>query len=269
MAMEPFVPFPEEYTHSGEDNLLWAMSTDFHFDCAPAFPDLMPEFEPPLSAVEVPPPAVQRSAFRRYARADGAHLMECSSSGAAGSGRNMQLRVIEMLRRIPRADQERGSGVEMSRGFRHMMRERQRREKLSQSYADLYDMLASRSKSDKNSIVQSAAEYVRELKGAKEALQKRNEELKARILGVNDGAKIKIRVANPSSPIDSMIGALRCLQSMDVKAKAIRSDLSGSEFSAIMSIDTKIATADVERAVEKALVEVEKKLRCQLPGIST
>jgi len=36
--------------------------------------------------------------------------------------------------------------VESSRGFRHMMRERQRREKLSQSYADLYAMVAPRSK---------------------------------------------------------------------------------------------------------------------------
>lgn len=95
---------------------------------------------------------------------------------------------------------------------------------------------------DKNSIVQSAAQYVRELKGVQKALQKRNEELKAEILRNNatDGAKIKISVTNPSSSIDSMIGALRCLKSLDVKAKAIRSDLSSAEFSATMSIDTKV-----------------------------
>lgn len=95
---------------------------------------------------------------------------------------------------------------------------------------------------DKNSIVQSAAQYVRELKGVQKALQKRNEELKAEILRNNatDGAKIKISVTNPLSSIDSMIGALRCLKSLDVKAKAIRSDLSSTEFSATMSIDTKV-----------------------------
>lgn len=84
---------------------------------------------------------------------------------------------------------------------------------------------------------------MRELKDVKEALQKCNEELKGQILGSNEMAKIKIRVANPSSPIDSMIAALRCMQSMDVKAKAIRSELSSSDFSAIMSIDTKVCIA--------------------------
>ncbi|CAL9115740.1 unnamed protein product [Musa textilis] len=238
MATEPFDPFHDEYLNGVDNSLLWALSPELHFDCTAAFPELMQEIDPPVA----PPPA-HWSAFRRYAWPEGAQMSECCSSetrSGGGGGRNIHRRVIEMLRRIPKGEEP--SGVETSRGFRHMMRERQRREKLSQSYADLYSMVASRSKSDKNSIIQSAAQYVRELKGVQEALQKRNEELTAEILRNNatDGAKIKIGVTNPSSSVDSMIGALRCLKSLDVKVKAIRSDLSGTGFSAIMSIDTKV-----------------------------
>ena len=91
--------------------------------------------------------------------------------------------------------------------------------------------------------MQSAAVCVRELKVVKDQLQRRNEELKSMILGSNgrtEEAKVNFRVANPSSAIDSLIGALRCLKSMDVKARAIRSHLSGHELSATMSIDTKV-----------------------------
>ncbi|RZS27839.1 hypothetical protein BHM03_00061367 [Ensete ventricosum] len=277
MATWPFVPFHEEYLHGVDNSLLWALSPELqHFDYTAAFPELMQGIDPPVA----PPAAAHWSAFRRYARPDGAQMSECCSSetkSGGDGGRNIHRRIIKMLRRYPKGEEP--SGMETSRGFRHMMRERQRREKLSQSYADLYSMLASRSKGDKNSIVQSAAQYVRELKGAKEALQKRNEELEAKIPRNNatDRAKIKISVTNPSSSIDSMIGALRCLKSLDVEAKAIRSDLSSTEFSAIMTIDTKVrnisgflmATADVERVVQGALMEVEKKLHRQLPGIKT
>lgn len=95
---------------------------------------------------------------------------------------------------------------------------------------------------DKNSIVKSATKHVQELKGVKEALQQRYEELKAKVLGSDptEGRKVKIRVANLSSPVDSMIGVLRCMQSMDATAKAIRAHLSSSELSAVMSIDTKV-----------------------------
>ncbi|CAL9186773.1 transcription factor BHLH148 [Musa acuminata AAA Group] len=268
MVTEPFVPFHEEYLHGVDNSLLWALSPELPFDCTAAFPELMQEIDPPVA----PPPPAHWSAFGRYARSEGAQMSECCSSetrSGGDGGRNIHRRVIEMLRSIPKGEEP--SGVETSRGFRHMMRERQRREKLSQSYADLYSMIASRSKGDKNSIIQSAAQYVRELQGVQKALQKRNEELKAEILRNNatDGAKIKISVTNPSSSIDSMIAALRCLKSLDVKAKAIRSDLSSTEFSATMSIDTKMATADVERVVQGALMEVEKKLHRQLPGINT
>ncbi|KAG1358610.1 Transcription factor BHLH148 [Cocos nucifera] len=253
--MEPFTSFQEELFH-GDSMLYWALSPEPAFDLIAAVP------EPAL----MEPPVVLRSAFKPYTRTQNEHMMEGSSSGTGGH-RNIHRRVIGMLRRTPRAEEE-CKGVEMSRGFRHMMRERQRREKLSQSYADLHSMLSSRSKGDKNSIVQSAAVYVRELKGVKDQLRRRNEELQSMILGRNgrtEDAKVNFRVANPSSAIDSFIGALRCLKSMDVKARAIRSDLSGHELSATMSIDTKVAAGVVEKAVEGALREAEEKLLRPFP----
>lgn len=147
----------------------------------------------------------------------------------------------------PRHQQRRqpaGAAVESSRGFRHMMRERQRREKLSQSYADLYAMVAARSKGDKNSIVQSAAIYIHELRGAREQLRRRNEELRARILG-HDAArqcvKVQFEVDEPASAVDSMIGALRRLKGMDVRARGIRSTMSGRRLWTEMNVETTVS----------------------------
>lgn len=155
------------------------------------------------------------------------------------------------------------AAVESSRGFRHMMRERQRREKLSQSYADLHALVASRSRGDKNSIVQAAAIYIHELRGAREQLQRRNEELKARILGHDarqQCVKVQFEVDEPASAIDSMIGALRRLKGMDVRARGIRSNLSGRRLCTEMNVETTIAAGEVEKAVEEALMqEVERK----------
>ncbi|KAJ1293670.1 hypothetical protein BS78_01G086600 [Paspalum vaginatum] len=166
----------------------------------------------------------------------------------------------------PRRRQPAGS-VESSRGFRHMMRERQRREKLSQSYADLHALVAARSRGDKNSIVQSAAIYIHELKGAREQLLRRNEELKARILGHDAGqqcVKVQFEVDDPASGVDSMIGALRRLRTMGVRARGIRSNMAGRRLCTEMNVETTIAAAEVEKAVEEALLqEVERK---QQPG---
>ncbi|RRT62517.1 hypothetical protein B296_00043357 [Ensete ventricosum] len=264
------------------DLLLEAFSPELTLDYSSAaflFADLMPELE------------ARRTAFVSYLRPVGAQTMVERSV----SGRNVHRRLIEMLRSIPRAEERMTAAA--SRGFRHMMRERQRREKLSQCYANLHSMLASGSKVlsyhihvfidgmllidcfsvvqfDKNSIVKSATKRLQELKGVKEALQKRYEELKAEVLGSDptEGEKVNIRAANLSSPVDSMIGVLRCLQSMDATAKAIRARLSSSELSAVMRIDTEVcrnmAAADVERAIEGAAMEAEKRLGCQITGIN-
>ena len=249
---------------------------DAHFfaGCGvPGSPDL--PFADLIASLSEPLPAVveSQSAFREY-RGVGLELPG-TARGGTGNGINIHRRMMGVLGRMgpaaeeeerPQHQQQQAAGaVESSRGFRHMMRERQRREKLSQSYADLYAMVSSRSKQDKNSIVQSAAVYIHELKVAKEQLQRRNDELKAKILGHDaqqQCVKVQFEVDEPSSSVDSMIGALTRLKSMNVKTRGIHSTLSGQRLTTEMNVETTIAACEVEKAVEEALQEVE---RNQLP----
>ncbi|KAF7074584.1 hypothetical protein CFC21_079429 [Triticum aestivum] len=283
---------------------------DAHFfaGCGvPGSPDL--PFADLIASLSEPLPEVaSQSAFREY-RGVGLELPG-TARGGTGNGINIHRRMMGVLgRMVPVTEEEErpqqqhqqqqqqaAGAVESSRGFRHMMRERQRREKLSQSYADLYAMVSSRSKvllrpsapavphsislvlechvlservmplqQDKNSIVQSAAVYIHELKVAKEQLQRRNDELKAKILGHDaqqQCVKVQFEVDEPSSSVDSMIGALRRLKSMNVKTRGIHSTLSGQRLTTEMNVETTIAACEVENAVEEALQEVE---RNQLP----
>ncbi|KAK1297040.1 hypothetical protein QJS10_CPB15g01951 [Acorus calamus] len=75
----------------------------------------------------------------------------------------------------------------------------------------------------------------------------------------SETAKIRVCVSNPSSKIDSMIGALRCLKGMNVGARTVRARFDGAELAATIDIQTKIATSEVEKAVASALMEVERK----------
>ncbi|KAM3277971.1 hypothetical protein ACQJBY_045693 [Aegilops geniculata] len=212
------------------------------------FADLIASLSEPLPEV-----VESQSAFREY-RGVGLELPG-TARGGTGNGINIHRRMMGVLGRMgPGAEeqeeqrsqhqQQAAGAVESSRGFRHMMRERQRREKLSQSYADLYAMVSSRSKQDKNSIVQSAAVYIHELKVAKEQLQRRNDELKAKILGHDaqqQCVKVQFEVDEPSSSIDSMIGALRRLKSMNVKTRGIHSTLSGQRLTTEMNVETTVS----------------------------
>ena len=97
---------------------------------------------------------------------------------------------------------------------------------------------------DKNSIVQSAAVYIHELKVARDQLQRRSEELKAKILGHDaeqQCVKVQFEVDEPSSSIDSMIGALRRLKGMNVKARGIRSTLSGQRLTTEINVETTVS----------------------------
>lgn len=270
---------------------------DAHFfagGVVPGSPDL--PFADLIASLSEPLPMVveSQSAFREY-RGVGLELPGTIRGGGTGVGSksNIHRRMMDVLGRMgPSAggsyceegqeerpqhqqQQQAAGAVESSRGFRHMMRERQRREKLSQSYADLYAMVSSRSKvipssaptiphsislllechvlnecvmplqQDKNSIVQSAAVYIHELKVAKDQLQRRNDELKAKILGHDaqqQCVKVQFEVDEPSSSIDSMIGALRRLKSMNVKTRGIHSILSGQRLTTEMNVETTVSS---------------------------
>ncbi|XP_047092476.1 transcription factor BHLH148-like isoform X1 [Lolium rigidum] len=257
----------------------YSFQDDSHFFAGaggiPGSPDL--RLADLIASLSEPLPApVSQSAFQDYRAAAGARgggrngnvnihrrMMSVLGRMAPGSGEDE-----EELPQQQEQKQQHVGAVESSRGFRHMMRERQRREKLSQSYADLYAMVSSRSKQDKNSIVQSAASYIHELKVARDQLRRRSEDLKAKILGHDAQqpcVKVQFEVDEPSSSIDSMIGALRSLKGMNVKTRGIRSTLAGDRLTTEINVETTIAASEVERAVEEALQEVERK---QLPADS-
>ncbi|KAL6637823.1 hypothetical protein ACP70R_025395 [Stipagrostis hirtigluma subsp. patula] len=238
-----------------------------------AAPELPPELEARPSAFrgyagEQLPAAAQaphgrsgeENVHRRVMGALG--RMEAAATAAAAVGGDQPMRETGAAGAEGEEARRRPGAVESSRGFRHMMRERQRRERLSQSYADLHAMVAARSRGDKNSTVQAAAIYIRELSGARDQLRRRNEELKAKILGHDarqPGVKVQFEVDEPSSAVDSMIAALRRLKSMDVRARGIRSSLSGGRLWTEMNVETTIAACDVEKAVEEALNQAERK----------
>uniref|UniRef100_A0ACD5XBW5 Uncharacterized protein n=1 Tax=Avena sativa TaxID=4498 RepID=A0ACD5XBW5_AVESA len=258
----------------------YSFQDDAHFFAAgiPGSPEL--QFADLIASLSEPlPEPARQSAFQYYRAAAGTSIRGGNANGNA----NIHRRMMGMLGRMGRQgtgseeelppqqhqhqhQQHQASAVESSRGFRHMMRERQRREKLSQSYADLYALVSSRSRGDKNSIVQSAATYIHELKAARDRLQRRSEQLKAKILGHDaqqQCVRVQFEVDQPSSSVDSMIGALRSLKGMNVKTRGIRSTLAGHRLTTEINVETTIAACEVEKAVEEALQEVERK---QLPA---
>lgn len=106
-------------------------------------------------------------------------------------------------------------------------------------------MLLNFLQADKNTIVQTAASQVLELQGLKAELQRRNVELEARLAKKAEkaeGAKINVKVEHPSSAMDSMVEVLKCLRNMEVKAKSIRTVISGEEFSAVVEIESKVGS---------------------------
>ncbi|KAK3043483.1 hypothetical protein RJ639_002062 [Escallonia herrerae] len=81
--------------------------------------------------------------------------------------------------------------------------------------------------SDKNTIMQIAAEKILELQSSKEELRKQNSELEAILAARRDeevveGAKIRFRVGSPSSGIDSMLSVLKCLKETGSETRAIQ-----------------------------------------------
>ncbi|KAL6970510.1 hypothetical protein U1Q18_030209 [Sarracenia purpurea var. burkii] len=168
---------------------------------------------------------------------------------------------------------------ERERCFRHMMSERMRREKQKQSYSALRSLLPPSTKSDKTSIVQVAAKEVKELQAYKQELENRNREMEAVLAGGGGGGhggcgggkkteganKIRLRVANPSSGIDSMVEALKCLKKIGSKTRAIHSKFSAQEFSAVLEIESEVEAAEVEKVVQRTLFEAERKLHFHFP----
>nr|XP_028947789.1 transcription factor bHLH92 isoform X3 [Malus domestica] len=155
-------------------------------------------------------------------------------------------------------------------GLRHMINERMRREKQKQSYLALHSMLSAGTRNDKNLIVQMTAMNIQQLKRYEEELRKKNMELET-LLVENEKervkwTKIRLKVANPTSGIDSTLEVLKCLQHLGLKARNIRSNFSLEEFSAELEIESKIGAAEIEESVQETLYEAERKLHFPFPA---
>ncbi|XVF38354.1 hypothetical protein REPUB_Repub20aG0094200 [Reevesia pubescens] len=187
--------------------------------------------------------------------ATGRNLLSSSGCNNGVNSGNMNKRMIEFLRKSwPTTTETKDTKKE--RCFRHMMNERMRREKQKKSYFDLHSMLPLGTKNDKNSIVQTATKRVQELQWLKKDLEKRNYKLKS-----NLATKIKLRIENPTSGIDSMLEVFKCLKKLDSKPRMIQSKFTNKEFLAVMDIETEIGAAEVEKVVNKTLQEAERKVQ--------
>ncbi|XAR57348.1 hypothetical protein NMG60_11025463 [Bertholletia excelsa] len=220
---------------------------------------------PAFWAIPEASPANQ-SAFVRYSGENPRGGLGIRNEG------NVHRRMVEMLRRMwmpmpaPAAE-----GRENC--YRHMMNERMRREKQKLSYSALHSLLPRGTKSDKNSIVQEAAKEIQELEKRREELQRRNMEMETIIANnlerenVKKGerAKIRIKVANPSSGTDSMLEVLKCLKKTGSSSRAIRSNISAQEMTAVVEVESEMGAGQVEEAVQRALLEAEWKLRGRFP----
>ncbi|KAJ9700559.1 hypothetical protein PVL29_006051 [Vitis rotundifolia] len=160
--------------------------------------------------------------------------------GVGGSNRrNMNRRMMELLRGNWSAIRYAGQ-PDRGRSYRHMLRERARRENQKQSYLALHSLLPHGTKSDKNSIIEMANHEIQKLQSSKEELKRRNQELKAKLREEEMMLNIGLRVGNPSSGIDSMEEVLKCLKNMDLKTTAIHSQFSPQQLSAVVKIQTQV-----------------------------
>ncbi|KAG1368721.1 transcription factor BHLH148 [Cocos nucifera] len=177
--MDPF-PFHLQGDDEYQEYLNLAFSPPESFDLLPA-----------ISTPQLPPPQSAFVDYRTFNAEISSQSWGCRQQQSGGQ--NMHRRVIRFLRSIPMATRQESlrDEPEVRKELRHLMRERERRERLSRGFADLRYMLSTRSKGDKNSVIQATAGYLKELKGVSDELQKRNEEL-AEMVGVNQGKNVAI-----------------------------------------------------------------------------
>ncbi|GJM92968.1 hypothetical protein PR202_ga09477 [Eleusine coracana subsp. coracana] len=238
-----------------------------------------------------PAAALGGSAFAAYQQGRAAAMEQpmMTTSRGGGGAHNARRRMFGYLRRIGDAAAGNNNGPEPADGnsvmmaqqqapprgssrFRHIMRERVRRERLSQGFADLHALLPhGASKGGKNDIVGAAAGYIVELQGRRQWLRARNEELRleqaARSRG---GMVVKVRAVSErhsSVAVDVFETVLRRLKAMEaLRVTGIRSCF-GDDGGMWMDVgvECEVSASDVDKAVTNALTEL---MQMQVPRSS-
>ncbi|XP_034593211.1 uncharacterized protein [Setaria viridis] len=256
---------------------------------------------PPAAALPMP-----GSAFEAYQRQRAPALLESPmgrghqhSNSGAGSGANVNVhrRMFDYLRRIVHHDAAAaGTAVHPAPGneeaatvpsstpqaprssrFRHIMRERLRRERVSQGFADLHALLppGASSKGSKNDIVGAAAGYIWELEGRKGWLRARNQELMleraassrwrgggARNAGGGGGddmvVKVRAESGDHATAVDVFEAVLRRLKAMEeLRVTAIRSCFCAGGMWMDVGVEShQVSTREVDKAITNALMEL-------------
>ncbi|XP_031495343.1 transcription factor bHLH92 isoform X2 [Nymphaea colorata] len=206
-------------------------------------------------------PQASESAFVPYLRPETRHLNLNLNRNLNPKGKNMNKRVIELLRRIQAAGVM-GQELEHDFGYRHMINERQRRGKLRRNFEILQSLLPPKTKNDKMSVVQMAAQELVGLKRRKEELQGQNEELTRLMVGGNGGgdqkrsdtATIRVKVGNAGnrSPIDSAVGVAACLKSRGLRVVRLKMEFSPPELSAVVDVEAQDGR-EAEEAISESL----------------
>ncbi|KAL6616157.1 hypothetical protein ACP70R_038427 [Stipagrostis hirtigluma subsp. patula] len=247
---------------------------------------LLPSPPPQPAAATAASAMAQGSAFAAYQqRAATTTLLESSpmsrqgNSGGEG-GNDAHRRMLSYLRRIGSdaaavahtapAGQPSGEPrhqAPRSSRFRHLMRERLRRERLSQGYADLHALLpAGASNGAKNDTVAAAIGYIRELEGAMEWLRARNEELLERTAAARSGGgscamvvKVRAESERHSVAVDVFEMVLRRLKAMEeLRVTAIRSCFCAGGMWMDVGVECKISSCEVDKAITNALMELQE-----------
>ncbi|RRT59846.1 hypothetical protein B296_00014931 [Ensete ventricosum] len=220
------------------DILSWAFSPPANtFDLLESLPCPLV-----LSTPAVPPP---QSAFLQYNACGGA-AMSAGSGSVGGGASNIHRRMIRFWQTVVmgvRVESWKEKTAGDSRGLRHLMKERRRRERLSQGFADLRFMLSHRPKGDKISVLRAARENLKELQQAREKLWRRNKELEVMISGnvmEAEETTIEVQAESRSSSFESVYSVLHRLKQMGVKATAIRANFSGRALSVEVATETKV-----------------------------
>ncbi|KAF8766170.1 hypothetical protein HU200_007670 [Digitaria exilis] len=244
-----------------------------------------------------PPPGSAFEAYRR--RAATATLLEMGRgqhNNSGGEG-NVHRRMFGYLRRIDHRHHDSAGFVvrsataaadeattlassspqqqqaPRSSRFRHITRERLRRERLSQGFADLHALLppGASSRGGKNNIVGAAAGYIRELEGRKGWLSARNQELleleaSRRRWSGDMVVKVRAESEDHATAVDVLEAVLRRLKAMEeLRVTAIRSCFCGGGMWMDVGVE---GGRQVDKAITNALTELAgtKELGKRGPG---
>lgn len=92
---------------------------------------------------------------------------------------------------------------------------------------------------DINSVIQAAVKEIQRLQAYRDELEGQNCEFEANVKAL-ESSKIEFRVANPTSPIDSMLETLQFLKGLGVNTRSISSSFSPQELFATLEIEAKV-----------------------------